>query len=107
MSSSTMATVVMISAALVGACTLAGIVTYTIQNDSGHTGVNPYSAMVVFVPVTVTGLVHVLALRRRQTWKWPGTMALAVGLAGVALLIYLDTSNTLLQYEVWLHRGMP
>jgi hypothetical protein len=94
-------------AVLSGGTTFIWLIVYTLLNGSGHTSINPYSALTVFVPVATVGIITLL-LRRK--WKLPLLICIAtvaVGCAGILLLVYLDRSNSLLQYEVWLNRGMP
>lgn len=90
-----------------GLVTVGFLLTYTIQNDSGHTGLDPYHALAVFVPVSIIGLIHLAVVRPFGSAGWLAASAFVVGLFGVAFLVYLDRSNTLLQYEVWIDRGMP
>ncbi len=92
-------------AIVVGLVSFGAIVVYTVQNDSGHTGFNPYLALAVFIPVVGAGCAA-LCLKRRSS-VWPGIVAIGVGCAGVALLVCLDQGNILLEYEVWIDRGMP
>lgn len=96
-----------VGAAIGGLLALVVIVAYAIHNDSGHTGVDPYCGLVVFLPVTIVGVVHIFGARRLGLPRWLGVPAAVVGCAGIALLVYLDQSNTLLQYEVWISNGMP
>ena len=101
------ATGVVIFAALAGLAAITAIVIYTVQNDSGHTGFNPYLALAMFVPVAVVGILHLAILRSSGAARLFAIFAIVIGIAGVGLLIYLDQSNTLVQYEVWCERGMP
>jgi len=99
--------VMSVGAAVGGLLALAVIVAYAIHNDSGHTGVDPYWGLVVFLPVTIVGVVHILGARMLGLPRWLGVPAVVVGCAGIAFLVYLDQSNTLLQYEVWISHSMP
>ena len=83
------------------------LVIYTVQNDSGHTGIDPYRSLAVFVPVAIIGLIHLAVVRSPGHHRWLAASAFTIGLLGVVFLVYLDRSNTLLQYEVWIERGMP
>ncbi|MHC4607370.1 MAG: hypothetical protein ACYTAF_10655 [Planctomycetota bacterium] len=93
----------------VGLCVvlISAILFYCRQNDSGHTGLDPYHALAFFVPLAAAGAAHFVYSLRKGEGKLAGLIALVTGLAGVALLVYLDVSNTLLPYEVWIRRGMP
>jgi hypothetical protein len=46
----------------VGFLTLCAILAYAAQNHSGHTGLNPYLALAVFVPLGITGLSFLLMI---------------------------------------------
>ena len=90
-----------------GFFTLSAILTYAAYNHSGHTGSDPYHALTVFVPIGVMGLICLLIASHSQFHQWLSVSAIIVGFLGVMLLVYLDQSNTLLRYEVWIDRGMP
>jgi len=96
-----------ILSAFSGLAVIAAILVYVIMNDSGHTGLNPYSALMVFGPVTIAGILHLSFIRCCGIARWCSILAIVVGIMGSGLLVYLDHSNTLLQYEVWIQRGMP
>ena len=89
---------------ILGCLTVLSLIGYTIQNESGHTGMNPYFLLSVFIPLLILGIV---LYRRLQPSKWPAIMATILGLVGIALLVYLDKDNILLPYETWINRGMP
>ncbi len=107
MNKKNIATGVVILAALIGLATLAAILIYTVQNETHHTGLDPYLALVVFAPVAVIGIAHLALVRSAGAARWCALLTFVIGIAGVGLLVYLDQSNTLLQYEVWCERGMP
>ncbi len=107
MSQKKIATGAVVLAALAGLAAIAAILVYARRNGSGHTGMSPYVALALFVPVVVAGALHLTLLRGSGAAKWCGVCAILVGIAGVGLLVYLDQSNTLVQYEVWIERGMP
>jgi|TARA_B100000959_G_C14994041_1_gene629320 peptidoglycan/LPS O-acetylase OafA/YrhL len=102
-----MATGVVLLATLTGLAAIVGILIYAFQNDSGHTGFDPYTTLVVFVPVVLAGILRLVMQRGNTAARWCALCAVLVGITGVVLLVYLDQSNTLLQYEVWIQRGMP
>lgn len=83
-----------------------GIIAYTLDNESGHTGIDPYLALVVFVPAAVTGVIQLALSGSLGLPRWPGLAAVFFSVFGIGLLVYLDVSNTLLQYEVWVSRGL-
>lgn len=86
---------------------LAGIVLYTMGNASGHTGWEPFTSLAVFVPAALAGGGMLGFRRSMPEVKRVGAIALAVGLAGIALVVWLDRTNRLVQYERWIRRGMP
>ena len=77
---------------------------YAIANESGHTSFDPWTGLEVFVPSLILGLARLALQGRGDLWGW---MAIAAGTAGIILLAWLDHSCVLLQYEVWIDRGMP
>jgi hypothetical protein len=80
---------------------------YAARNDSGHTGWEPFTSFILFVPLAVIGGV-LLTLRGLFVGiTRPSAFALAVGLAGVILIVCLDRTNRLVQYNRWVQRGMP
>ena len=102
-----LAKVITAFATFTGIAVIGLLVLYLIQNDSGHTGFDPYLALFAFVPITIVGLAHLAFLRFGGLAGWFATLAIIVGISGMGLLVYLDRSNTLLQYEAWIERGMP
>jgi len=80
---------------------------YSVQNKSGHTSFDPYLANLVFIPVAFSGLFSVLNLMKQGKPVKLAVISFLVGLFGILFLVYLDKTNTLLNYEVWLDRGMP
>lgn len=94
-------------AAAVGGATLAGLIGYAAWNRSGHTGLDPYCALAIFIPVLLIGVMAGLGGDRAGARPGAGLVAIIVGLAGIVLLVWLDHSNTLLPYEKWLARGLP
>jgi len=94
-------------AIVVGLMVLVILVMYSLDNQSGHTGANPYVALYVFIPVLIAGVVCGIARFRFRGSTTRSLYAILIGGVGIVFLIYLDKSNTLLQYSVWLIRGMP
>src|SRR5688572_9672573 len=89
------------SSALLGVIAIGLVAGYAARNDSGHTGWEPFTSFILFVPLAVIGAVS-LALRTRFSGiARPGAFALAVGLAGVVLIVCLDRTNRLVQYDRW------
>ena len=99
--------IVALTASFLGISAIALIVIYAVDNQTGHTAMDPYLALVVFMPVLATGSTGIAILKKRQLPLWPCTLAIATGCIGIMLLLYLDKTNTLLQYDIWLKRGMP
>ena len=95
------------SGAALDAVAIALIVGYAARNSSGHTGWEPFTSFILFVPLALLGAVC-FAVRHRFTGIARASVcALAVGLAGVALIVTLDRTNRLVQYDRWIHRGLP
>ena len=86
---------------------LSAVLGYAVANESRHTGWEPYSLLFGFVPLILGGVSAVLARRRQPVLSTPGLVAIAIGILGLLVLIYLDQSNRLVQYNRWLQRGMP
>lgn len=95
------------SAAAVGAIAIVLIVGYAARNSSGHTGWEPFASLILFVPLAVVGAVC-FAMQHRSIGIARASVCMsAVGLAGIALIIALDRTNRLVQYDRWIHKGMP
>lgn len=95
------------SSATLGVVAIALIAGYAARNSAGHTGWEPLTSLGLFVPLAAAGTVC-FALRHRFTGIARASVcALAVGLAGVALIVALDRTNRLVQYDRWIQRGMP
>ena len=90
-----------------GVVTIALIGGYAPRNSSGHTGWEPFTSLVLFVPLAVVGAVCFVMRHRFAGVARASVCALAVGLAGIALIVTLDRNNRLVQYDRWIHRGMP
>jgi len=88
-------------ASVVGFLAIIAIAWYAIINSSGHTGWEPFTSLVLFVPLAVVGAVSLKKSGR------PAAFALGIGLAGISLVVCLDQTNRLVQYERWIKRGMP
>lgn len=95
------------AAFLIGSTAIAALAAHAVTNSSGHTSLDPWMALLVFLPVALTGLLNRLTCSEQGCRALWGYLAIAAGLAGVLLLAYLDLSGTLLQYEAWIERGMP
>lgn len=90
----------------IGLVVIAAMVFYSIQNKTGHTAFDPYLANLVFIPIAFSGLFSVLNLLKQGKPVKLAVISLVVGVAGILFLVYLDKTNTLLNYQVWLDRGM-
>jgi hypothetical protein len=97
----------LIIACVAGFLALAAILGYTFTNDSGHTGVNPYEALYIFIPVFGLGVHGVRKRAVSNILRYGGYVACSIGMCGIILLILLDKANVLLPYETWIQRGMP
>lgn len=83
------------------------IVSYCLLNFSGHTAFN-FSQWIwrwPFIALLLIGIIEFL-INWRVKYR-AGDLAILVSIIGMAFLWYLDFSNTMLNYEVWLKRGMP
>lgn len=89
--------------AVVSALVIWQIVAYIRASDSNHTAFEPWLLVVVFAPTIVFGI---LSIRRHRAFA-AGLLAITLGVAGLVTLTYIDRTNTMLQYERWLSRGMP
>jgi hypothetical protein len=86
---------------------IAAIAVYTAGNDSNHTGAEPLHALFLFAPAALLGAATLPARRRFVGLTLPAVCALAIGLFGVAFILWLDGSNRLVNYGRWIERGMP
>ncbi|HEY1173826.1 MAG TPA: hypothetical protein VGH19_20845 [Verrucomicrobiae bacterium] len=90
-----------------GLAAIAFIVGYSIDNRSGHTGWEPLIALFLYLPLALVGMVCFALRRRFAGIAAVSISAIVVGLVGATLVITLDRTNQLVQYERWLQRGMP
>lgn len=90
-----------------GVVALAIIAGYATLNNSGHTGWEPFTLFILFAPLAVLGATLLVLRKRFAGVVRPSAVALAVGLAGMVLVFYLDRTNRLGQYDRWIQRGMP
>ena len=95
------------SAAALGLVGVAALIGYGLSNPSKHTGWEPFTSFSIFAPLVLSGAAAVLTRRLRPRLFVPGAVAIAVGILGIATVIYLDQTNRLVQYERWIRRGMP
>jgi hypothetical protein len=80
---------------------------YAALNRSGHTGWEPLMTLVLFVPTALAGAISLLFARRLGPIVRPATLALATGVAGITLVVWLDQTHRLVEYQRWIERGMP
>ncbi len=88
--------------AAISAAVIWEVVDYIRASDSNHTAFEPWLLVAVFIPTIVFGAV---VISRRQFVA--GVVAISIGASGLALLTYIDRTNTMVQYDRWLSRGMP
>ena len=88
-------------AAVVGLLAIIAIAGYAFTNSSGHTAWEPFTSLGLFVPLAVAGAAGLKKSGRSAAF------ALGIGLAGISLVVGLDQTNRLVQYERWVMRGMP
>ncbi|HEY6873240.1 MAG TPA: hypothetical protein VI298_10990 [Geobacteraceae bacterium] len=97
------------AAVIAGLASITMIVALTMylrENKSGHTGISPYIALVVFTPSFALGIANII--ENQNPWKnpWTGIIPALTGAFGAGFLIYLDKANVLLEYDTWIRRGM-
>ena len=80
---------------------------YAAQSRSGHTGVNPYLLLIVFIPTFIFGAGACLLKPAGSGLSKSGVIAAIVGSIGILFLVVIDRANILLEYEAWISRGMP
>ena len=73
---------------------------YVLKNNSGHTGFNLNWLYLFFIPLTLFGIIKIKNNKLAIT-------SIFLGILGIGSLAYLDKTNTLLQYNIWVERGMP
>ena len=73
---------------------------YVLKNNSGHTGLNINWLYLFFIPLTLFGIINI------KNHKMAAA-SIFLGILGTSSLAYLDKTNTLLQYNIWVERGMP
>lgn len=89
---------------VLGLLLILALIAYAWTNDSGHTGIHPYRALGLYVPLAFLGGFLLGAHQNgSREWKW-GMASLLVGILGTALLFYLDFSAALLSYGLWADR---
>jgi hypothetical protein len=69
----------LIIACVAGFLALAAILGYTFTNDSGHTGVNPYEALYIFIPVFGLGVHGVRKRAVSNILRYGGYVACSIG----------------------------
>jgi drug/metabolite transporter (DMT)-like permease len=90
---------------VIGLCIEAAIAVYAFAvNDSGHTGAEPFVAFLYFVPLLC---VAVFVLWTRHLSKRTALFSASVAIVGILLVVLLDATNMLVQYERWAKRGLP
>lgn len=87
---------------VVAAVLLIALAAYERTNKSGHTGADPLWAAYLLIP---TMLLSTWSLIQRSSYiAW---IAFSIAATGIAYIIYLDRTNTLVEYHRWIKRGMP
>jgi hypothetical protein len=94
--------IVTLAAAATSAWVIYEIFAYIHSSNSNHTSFEPWLLVIVFIPTVVFGVV---AIGRR--FVAAGLLAMLIGASGLAVLTYIDRTNTMVQYDRWLSRGMP
>ena len=95
----------MLSAA--GLLLMVAMLRMALQNTSGHTGWEPLTSLACFGPLLLCGAGALFLARQDKRLARPAVTAVVLGLVGVVMIAWLDRTNTLVQYERWMERGMP
>ena len=74
MSKQTLAAGSLILCVAAGLFIICVLLIYTVENDSGHTGLDFYLALAVFVPVNLTGLIYLAVVRSPGHHRWLSLM---------------------------------
>jgi drug/metabolite transporter (DMT)-like permease len=86
-------------------CLQAVIAVYAIAlNDSGHTGAEPFLTFLYFGPLFCLSL---FAWWKKRVLKRTAQFSAAAAIAGILLVVLLDVTNMLVQYQRWAKRGLP
>ena len=78
---------------------------YLVINKSGHTSFDPYILLIIFIPSILISSYYIFSSDKFISVI--AILSIATGLTGIILLMYLDFTNSLLQYDIWIKRGMP
>ena len=70
---------------------------YCARNGSGHSGVDPISASLCFVPILALGLLLLLL----KSWRRAGLITTVVGLFGLGFGSYVSELKIMRFYGVW------
>lgn len=73
-----------------------------VSDASNHVGFHPMWIAVAFVPLFCLG-----AIRLRGAKRSGAVAMIAAAVLGTAALWLVERANVLVDYEVWLQRGMP
>ena len=84
---------------------LLAIGVYAVLNKSGHTGMEPFHSYWIFAPLLIAGIASIILAPNEK--RKDGISAAIIGLSGILFVLYLDRTNTLLEYGRWIERGMP
>ena len=82
---------------------LLGLLGYAWQNDSGHTGADPYDVFRPFVALGICGF----ALLWSSTSRFAAGLLLVVSIFGAGFPWLLDRTNILQNYTAWIQEDMP
>jgi hypothetical protein len=87
------------------------VVTYVVKNDSGHSAVNFWFLVPVFMGVFSIGSLFCVggahASWSAQQSELLGRLLCLTGAFGVALPVLLSSTKIMLQYNAWASAGMP
>ncbi|MEZ0273295.1 MAG: hypothetical protein ACAH88_00205 [Roseimicrobium sp.] len=88
-------------ASVVSLAAIASVLLYLWENDSNHTGFEPWLLSIVFAPTAIIGVLSLV----RDNPRLAALSASCLGIGGLVFLFYLDWFNVLVQYDRLAERG--
>lgn len=96
--------------AVLGAC-IAGIIlsmgvvfSHVDLARTYHTGFEPYDLVVLYAMMTTFGVLRLIRAPKR---RWVTVLLVAMSVASMATIVWLDRNNVVVEYNRWIRRGMP
>lgn len=89
---------------IIGSIALMMGILLCIQNDSGHSGVDPIrDGSLCFLPIVVIAIICVISTRFKSIISW---FSFIIGCSGFGFGFYIHHTGVMQQYNYWLRRGM-